>query len=99
MDIFGIRDNRIATSIFMAVAALTVAFLFAMMQMSQITFPFWDHWEQAETISLYYSHGFSASVWHVLTGLSQHTRPVTVRLIFLFNGILTHWSVASEYIY
>ncbi|WP_152535948.1 hypothetical protein [Bradyrhizobium sp. Ai1a-2] len=82
-----------------AVACAAILFLFIMMQLSAITYPFWDHWEQAETISIYYEKGLGPALWHVLTSLSQHTRPVTVRLIFLLNGILTRWDIGSEYIY
>ena len=74
-------------------------FVFFMIQMGAVTFPFWDHWEQARFLITYYDHGLFAAVREVIGALSQHTRPITVRLIFLINGILTDWDIRSEYVY
>ena len=70
-----------------------------MIQMSAITVPFWDHWEQAGFIITYFDHGLWAAVREIFASLSQHTRPITVRLIFLVNAALTRWHIASEYVY
>ena len=90
---------EISKWIFIFIAACPIAFLFAMIQMSEITVPFWDHWEQADFISTYYDHGLWRAVWKVMVTLHQHARPVTVTLVFLLNGILTRWNIASEYVY
>lgn len=98
-DTVATSQERYSITFFFSVASAAILFLFAMMQMSAITYPFWDHWEQASAITTYYKEGLWAAIWHVFTSLSQHTRPVTVRLIFLFNGILTRWDIGSEYVY
>src|SRR5258708_3901825 len=84
---------------FLFVAACPIVFLFAMMQMSALTVPFWDHWSQLQSIKTYYDQGFQSASWNVLQGKLNHARPVTSRSIFLINPILTRWSVASEFIY
>src|SRR4051794_2613884 len=91
--------ERLTVWLSLGITGAAILFLFIMMQLSALTYPFWDHWEQAEAISIYYEKGLGAALWHVFTSLSQHTRPITVRLVFLFNAILTRWDVGSEYIY
>ena len=89
-------NSRMAIWTFRAVAAAPVLFLFSMIQMSAITVPFWDHWEQAQFIVTYYDHGLWAAVREIFAAVSQHTRPITVRLVFLLNAALTRWNIASE---
>ena len=90
---------RLGRKAFIAIALCPALFIFIMIQMSAITFPFWDHWAQATFIVTYYDHGFMTAAREVITSLSQHTRPITVRMIFLVNGIFTDWDIRSEYIY
>jgi hypothetical protein len=81
------------------VALAPAAFLFAMMQMSAITSPFADHWETARFIITYYDRGIWTAITQILGDLQMHARPVTVRLLFLFNAVATGWDVRSEYVY
>lgn len=80
-------------------AFLAILFLFLMMQVSQITVPFWDHWDTAYFITTYYDQGAYTGLLHTLTWAHNHTRPAIPRLILVLNAIVTRWSVTSEYIY
>ena len=93
------RGGGVLKWLFFGITACPVLFVFAMIQMSSVTAPFWDHWEQAQFIVAYYDKGLAAAVHDTLVSLSQHSRPVTTRLIYLANGILTGWDVRSEYVY
>ena len=71
-------------------------FIFLAIQYSAITVPFWDHIELVKYISSYYDRSLNLSdLWEP----HNHTRPLTYRLIFLINAIITDWDIRSEYIY
>jgi len=74
-------------------------FIFIMIQMGGVTFPFWDNWEAVPFLVQYYDEGIWPTLKQIVTLPNQHCRPVTLRLVQLFNGVLTHWDIRSEYIY
>lgn len=53
--------------VFLAVVSYSLIFLFATMQMSQITVSFWDHWDIGYLISNYYEEGARIAFLHSLT--------------------------------
>jgi hypothetical protein len=79
-----------------AMIALPALFTLFMVQYSAIVYPFWDHIELVHFFKSYYDGTLS---WSDLISPHNHTRPLTYRLIYLVNGILTGWNIRSEYIY
>ena len=97
-----LKQRFLYTSLFYSAVFWTVfpiVFIFLMIQMSAVTFPFMDHWEEVPFFVTYEEHGFWAAVREILTAPAIHARPVTIRLIFLINFIVTQWDLRSEYIY
>ena len=78
----------------MAVAAPAVFFLFAV-QRGAMTVPWWDHCELHHDICDYFAGHFD---WKALFRPHNHSRPLTYRVLYLVNAIVTRWDGRSEYI-
>src|SRR5260370_2147033 len=71
-------------------------FLFAAVQYSALTFPFWDHCEIVSYFVKVHDHTLRLpDLW----APHNHARPFTYRILILANGLLTNWDVRSEYIF
>ena len=75
---------------------LPPVYLFIMIQLGAITFPFWDHLALIHVIAKYHDGSLHFSD---LIAPHNQTRPLTYRTIYLINAILTDWDIRSEYIY
>jgi hypothetical protein len=77
-------------------AALPALYIFAVIQYSSITVPFWDHTELIRWLASWHDGSFHfSSLWEP----HNHTRPLVYRFVMVFNAVLTDWDIRSEYIY
>jgi hypothetical protein len=80
--------------LYLLIAAPAV-FLVVAVQASAVTVPFWDHCELSTVLSDYLDgHLRLSDLWRP----HNHSRPLTYRIIFLANAVLTHWDVRSEFV-
>jgi hypothetical protein len=81
---------------FRCLAFAPAAYVFAAIQYSAITVPFWDHVELIKSIAAWYDGTLEiAHLW----APHNHTRPLVYRAVMLFNAAVTNWDIRSEYVY
>ena len=74
--------------------AMPAIYLLVMVQLSAITYPFWDHLQIV--VFLQKLHDGSLS-WADLIAPHNELRPLVYRVVYLLNALLTRWDVRSEY--
>jgi hypothetical protein len=78
------------------VAVLPALYVFVAIQYAAVTFPFWDHTDLLRELApLYDGHFQISSLW----APHNHSRPLTLRLVYLANARLSGWDVRSEFVY
>jgi hypothetical protein len=94
--IMNIHYSKLLKSILIALIFLPPLYLFVMIQYSAITFPFWDHVDLVRFLAAFHDHTLHFSD---LVSPHNQTRPLTYRIIYILNAILTGWDIRSEYVY
>jgi hypothetical protein len=79
-----------------ALAVVPPAYLFVAIQHGAVTYPFWDHTDLLRSLAPLYDGNFKlSSLW----APHNHSRPLTLRVIYLANARLTDWDIRSEYVF
>jgi hypothetical protein len=86
----------VLAGVLLGLAALPATYLFVVVQYSGLTYPFWDANDLLPYISeLISGHLRIGSLWEP----HNQSRPLTVRVLYVFNARLTRWDVRSEFIF
>lgn len=88
--------QRFLPRILVAAALLPAAYVFAAVQYSGLTYPFWDNTDLVRwLVDMYGGHLRLTSLW----APHNHSRPLTLRVIYLINARMTNWDIRSEFVY
>lgn len=89
------ETSPLSRGLLIAAIVLPVVYLLVMVQLSAITYPFWDHLELVRFLAKVQDGSLS---WSDLVSPHNQTRPLVYRLIYLLNARITDWDIRSEYI-
>ncbi len=88
--------SRPLAAVLLGLAALPAAYVFVVIQYSGLTYPFWDANDLLPYISDLISGNLSiSSLW----APHNQSRPLTLRILYVFNARLTRWDIRSEFIF